>query len=84
MQEGKTVSGFKRLFAYLVTEKLPRFTHLSSPGALPAKAGSAPGESGFTVTVRLTIQPSGSAFLHESSGTVAPIIDVSGRQDNFR
>jgi len=57
---------------------------LSSPGALPAKAGSAPGESGFTVTVRLTIQPSGSAFLHESSGTVAPIIDVSGRQDNFR
>ncbi|WP_338317920.1 hypothetical protein, partial [Escherichia coli] len=58
--------------------------HFSSPGALPAKAGSAPGESGFTVTVRLTIQPSGSAFLHESSGTVAPIIDVSGRQDNFR
>ncbi|AKP84704.1 hypothetical protein EC178200_4471 [Escherichia coli 178200] len=32
MQEGKTVSGFKRLFAYLVTEKLPRFTCL-----LPAR-----------------------------------------------
>ena len=28
MQEGKTVSGFKRLFAYLVTEKLPRFACL--------------------------------------------------------
>ncbi|TGF77657.1 hypothetical protein DAH36_23850 [Escherichia coli] len=31
-QEGKTVSGFKRLFAYLVTEKLPRFACL-----LPAR-----------------------------------------------
>ncbi|HBB9151040.1 TPA: hypothetical protein JS360_003112 [Escherichia coli] len=32
VQEGKTVSGFKRLFAYLVTEKLPRFACL-----LPAR-----------------------------------------------
>ncbi|WP_217451218.1 hypothetical protein, partial [Shigella sonnei] len=50
----------------------------------PKTPPRAPGESGFTVTMRLTVQPSGSAFMHESSGTVAPIIDVSGRSDNFR
>ncbi|TGG94793.1 hypothetical protein E5S62_22905, partial [Escherichia coli] len=42
MQEGKTVSGFKRLFAYLVTEKLPRFACL-----LPARgARNTPGRPG--------------------------------------
>ncbi|MFA8125041.1 hypothetical protein [Escherichia coli] len=71
------------MFAYLVTEKLPRFACLL-PARCQQKQAAAPGESGFTVTMRLTVQPSGSAFMHESSGTVAPIIDVSGRSDNFR
>lgn len=66
----KNCSGFKDC---LLTgdEKLPRFACACLLPALPAKAGSAPGESGFTVTMRPTVQPSGSAFLHESSGTVA-------------
>ncbi|MDN2149784.1 hypothetical protein FCY95_21155, partial [Escherichia coli] len=46
MQEGKTVSGFKRLFAYLVTEKLPRFTCLL-PAAGPPKHGGRPRGGGF-------------------------------------
>ncbi|HHN9907450.1 TPA: hypothetical protein ACP7S1_005017, partial [Escherichia coli] len=32
VQEGKTLSGFESMFAYLVTEKLPRFACL-----LPAR-----------------------------------------------
>ena len=36
VQEGKTLSGFESMFAYTVTEKLPRFACLL-PGALPAK-----------------------------------------------
>ncbi|MCV6039427.1 hypothetical protein OFP00_40745, partial [Escherichia coli] len=44
---------------------------LSSPGALPAKTGSAPGESGFTVTVFLPVQLSGLTLSHRSSGMVA-------------
>ena len=54
------------------------------PGGSLLQAGDCAIISGFTVTMRLTVQPSGSAFMHESSGTVAPIIDVSGRSDNFR
>ena len=58
VQEGKTLSGFaKSMFAYPVTEKLPRLT-----GLLPARcqqnrqrAGRA---SGFTVTVF----PAGSVY----------------------
>lgn len=42
---------------------------MSSPGALPAKTGSAPGESGFTVTVFLPVQLSGLTLSHRSSGT---------------
>lgn len=42
---------------------------LSSPGALPAKTGRAPGESGFTVTVFLPVQLSGLTLSHRSSGT---------------
>ncbi|MDN2060930.1 hypothetical protein FCZ16_22595 [Escherichia coli] len=42
MQEGKTVSGFKRLFAYLVTEKLPRFTCLLPARGPPQKTHPPP------------------------------------------
>lgn len=41
---------------------------MSSPGALPAKTGRAPGESGFTVTVFLPVQLSGLTLSHRSSG----------------
>ncbi|MGG7358752.1 hypothetical protein, partial [Escherichia coli] len=82
-KKGKVFGGGKRFFPVWGKKKPPLFP-FPPPKHTKKKKNTPPGESGFTVTVRLTIQPSGSAFLHESSGTVAPIIDVSGRQDNFR
>ncbi|RTD44485.1 hypothetical protein EJ879_21200, partial [Shigella sonnei] len=58
MQEGKTVSGFKRLFAYLVTEKLPRFTCLLPARGPPKKAGR-PGGVGFFFKWARRVKPKG-------------------------
>ncbi|MDN2050967.1 hypothetical protein FCZ19_22895, partial [Escherichia coli] len=63
MQEGKTVSGFKRLFAYLVTEKLPRFTCLLPAGGGPNNAPRRAG-GGFFLEVGGGERPNaGAGFL---------------------
>ncbi|MQJ93029.1 inverse autotransporter adhesin-like protein YeeJ, partial [Escherichia coli] len=56
---------------------------LSSPGALPAKTGRAPGESGFTVTVFLPVQLSGLTLSHRSSGTLTAQVNLNVTEDNF-
>ncbi|MDN2092963.1 hypothetical protein FCZ07_07505, partial [Escherichia coli] len=71
MQEGKTVSGFKRLFAYLVTEKLPRFTCLL-PARGPPKHAPRPGGVGFKLKLAGRVKQKGRGVLKGEKGRVGP------------